>query len=371
MKSISVFVLACLRGSGGQCTSYNQINRRFGLTSHTSVKKFSSFPSFAIAQPACSISNYSTLARGGDISDAYDEGYEDEFSHLIASFESELFEIRREAEMETEVEMKKILGLVDKTPTRDDVEDMKAEPEDEQITQNEGMENSDDGNESDGTRTHSDPVQTSTTGPVIEVNENMPVDNEQFDDGEELTDENAGGNEQNKDVENVTVTLQDERTTDYSHEKQHDDISTVELHQRQQHSVVCEEILQHPVKSDRRSTNSVDIEVNINGINSRSKRKSKRSQKTKRKKTGVKSMKQRKIIPDSSQLSYRDQTNKSHGYGLSPLSITPQKDIRAIKRGFRYYLQTDLVRTLILFLATIALSILMQRARREMEAKGI
>ncbi|KAL7518114.1 hypothetical protein ACHAWX_002970 [Stephanocyclus meneghinianus] len=306
------------------------------------------------------------LARGGDISDVYDEGYDGEFSHLIASFESELFEIRREAEMEAEVEMKKILGLVEQTETRHDGEDM--QDEFEKIPRNEEIKNSE-MNEIVHDRNNQHQAQPS--GTVVGVDENMSIDRKRVEDREGVIDERELENEHSENMENVFVSVQDEKTINDPDEKKHDQENTVEIHERQQHDVDDEEILQHPTQLGTKASSSMDREVNANRVGSRCKRKSKKRHKPKSKKTRAKSMKQHLIILDDTESSNLDETNNDDVYGLSSLSITKQEDMHTLKRGLRYYVQTDLVRTLILFIATIALSIWMQHVQRVMEAEKI
>ncbi|KAL7489484.1 hypothetical protein ACHAW6_015150 [Cyclotella cf. meneghiniana] len=356
MNSILFFVLACLCGSGGQCHSFNQVKRRFGIAC---VNELSSFPSTAIVQPTCLVSNYSMLARGGDISDVYDEGYDGEFSHLIASFESELFEIRREAEMEAEVEMKKILGLVEQTDTRHDGENMRDESE--KFPRNEEIINSE-MNEIVHDRNYHHQAQPS--GTVVGLDENISIDRKRFEDREGVMDERELETEQGEAV-------QDEKTINDPDEKKRDQENTVEIHERQEHDVDDEEILQYPIQLGTKASSSMDREVNANRVGSRCKRKSKKRHKPKRKKTRAKSMKQHMIILDDTESSNLDETHNDDVYGLSSLSITKQEDMHTLKRGLRYYVRTDLVRTLILFIATIALSIWMQHVQRVMEAEEI
>lgn len=363
MNSIFFFVLACLCGSGGQCHSFNQVKRRFGIAC---VNELSSFPSTAIVQPTCLVSNYSMLARGGDNSDVYDEGYDGKFSHLIASFESELFEIRREAEMEAEVEMKKILGLVEQTDTRHDGEDMRDEFE--KIPRNEEIKNSE-MNEIVHDRNNQHQAQPS--GTVVGVDENISIDRKRVEDREGVIDERELETEHSENMENVFVSVQDEKTINDPDEKKHDQENTVEIHEREQHDVDDEEILQYPTQLGTKASSSMDREVNTNRVGSRCKRKSKKRHKPKSKKTRATSMKQHMIILDDTESSNLDETNNDDVYGLSSLSITKQEDMHTLKRGLRYYVQTDLVRTLILFIATIALSIWMQHVQRVMEAEKI
>jgi hypothetical protein len=90
-----------------------------------------------------------------------------------------------------------------------------------------------------------------------------------------------------------------------------------------------------------------------------------------KKKTSPKVKKVREIMLDDDELDLTDELDYSNSYGLSSVSITKQKEIQKSKTGLRYYLQTDLVRATVLFIATIVISVWLQRVQRQMEAQGI
>jgi hypothetical protein len=339
----------------GRCNSFKQTKRRFGprrLVSGRSVGPFI---------------NYYFTARGGDISDEL----EGTFSQFIDSFESELSEIRREAEIEAEMEMQKLLGLVDKSRkvrVEDEMDDGFVEGQ--QVTREEEIERfHENEDESEVEDAHFSDVQDST----IDETE------EQFDEIEDSAIEREDERELsvNNEQDSSVLPQNEEDIYDLDEQSEQETLSqdgddTTDLVDKEELQLaVSEEISQDIMleTDDTEPTLSVDIVSDDNEMEVVPEIKPERLHKSKSKKTRAsKSKKKRKVqddiqVVDQGELYYGDK-------GLSTISTTVDKEQRTPK-GLQYYLHSDLVRAVVLFVATVAVSIWLQRLQRQMEAQGI
>jgi hypothetical protein len=347
-----LFVAACLCSVIGRCNSFKQTKRRFGprrLVSGRSVGPFT---------------NYYFTARGGDISDEL----EGTFSQFIDSFESELSEIRREAEIEAEMEMQKLLGLVDKSRkvhVEDEMDDGFVEGQ--QVTREEEIERFyEDGEESEAEDAHYSDAQDST----IDETE------EQFDEIEESATEREDESVNEQDSPVLPQNEEDIYDLDEQSEQEtfsEDGDDTTDLVDKEELQLaVSEEISQDIMfeTDDAEPTLSVDIVSDDNEMEIVPEIKPERLHKSKSKKTRAsKSKKKRKVqddiqVVDQGELYYGDK-------GLSTISTTVDKEMQRTPKGLQYYLHSDLVRAVVLFVATVAVSIWLQRLQRQMEAQGI
>lgn len=329
-----------------RCHSFKQVKRRF------------SPQSYVIGRSVGPFSNYHFTARGGDISgDNYEES-DGTFSQFIDSFEEELSEIRREAEIEAEIEMQKLLGLVDRSQKvyEDEVADeIVSEPDYEEVVYNEEDESIDDEQSTD--------VLDSKIEETIEQNEVLGVveDESSFDESE------LSGNELDTISEPV---LQDEEDTyDLDEQPIQQGEREIIATDEEEETAISEDI-SHEVAVESNSAALVDMTASDdNEIESMPKAKAKKQQKSKsRKGRASKGKKKRKVLMHEE---LEDQANYDDTYGVSSVSITEKKSIESTSKGLRYYLQTDLVRAVVLFIATVAVSIWLQRLQRQMEAQGI
>jgi len=112
-----------------QCHAFKPLSQRSTLSLSGNLLRSRSYYSW---HRSTSLPSSLYSIRGGsseqEIDDEYDEDDTSYYEDFIASFESELAEIRREAELEAENEMKKLLGLVDNDEA---VEDNDEEEEEE------------------------------------------------------------------------------------------------------------------------------------------------------------------------------------------------------------------------------------------------
>ena len=95
----------------------------------------------------------------------------------------------------------------------------------------------------------------------------------------------------------------------------------------------------------------------------------KQSKSKSKKKKAAKSIKKR--IDRDTITPAEDEVMHSSGHGLSTITLTDEIDNRTSMKGLQFYLQSDLVRAVFLFIATVAVSIWLQRVQRQMEAQGI
>jgi hypothetical protein len=415
-RSIFIFIVACFCASGGQCHSFKQVKRRFDQP-HVNrlTRPFSPSRSFAKVQ-TFGPSQFYFSTRGGDISDDYDEADDgtSAFSQFIASFESELSDIRREAEMEAEIEMQRLFGLVDESQMGGDNEEMGEDVEDQQQLnikyynersdgelQSVPVEEVSDADDNISTKYEQIEVAEEVVQNESELSENEhdvsdSVGNEEdiddLDDEEEQefaaiasqTDEQLGEQQEHNTIDSDETQqdvasgeaeqnneAEEAENIDSLDEEQEvvtlpiDEASTSDIDENQQHTDIISSSITEPIGSS-------DLESNIDEMEVVPEKKLKKQRKSKsKKKTSPKVKKVREIMLDDDELDLTDELDYSNSYGLSSVSITKQKEIQKSKTGLRYYLQTDLVRATVLFIATIVISVWLQRVQRQMEAQGI
>lgn len=323
-----------------RCYSFRQIKRRF------------SPQNFALQRPR-PFMNYHFIARGGD-SDSYEEN-DGTFSQFIESFEEELSEIRREVEIEAEIEMQKLLGLVDKSQKTGE-EDLQMETVDVQQYDEKVAY---DGEEYK-TLQNNDQYAGVQTAVIQEVEEPREDTEDAGDEG--LIDESElTGNELDTDESMVR-----EEDDTYDLEKQAEQDLTRPIQESE--NIVEDEELESLIPQDFPEdiiSSSVD-EIDTEEL---SKGKSKKRRKSKSKKSrSSKSRKQRQVSIETPEV---EDESCEDAYAVSSVSTTKEKSIESINRGLGYYLQTDLVRAVFLFIATVVVSIWLQRLQKQMEAQGI
>lgn len=327
--------------------------------------------------------------RGGGTTTDTDEEYDDTMFDVIASFESELAEIRREAEIEAENEMEKlreVIGPQRQYNREEDEEDIdwyvEEEAGDEGVWQDgEEGEYPEEESEMLDDEGRSEWVQRDERGgesdvdlqPVQEDEETiyMKDDNVQIQEEDERTiyeprediDQLEGESELSENEVGVPLPLKD--GGEFDGEDVAQDVAITELINEpgEEEVVISIEESVVSVETDdgeiEEEAESVAIVERLKKTQPQKERKAK-SIKTKSKK------KARKIIHDDGEM------DDIHGYGSTSVSMIQEKEVQSPPQtGLRYYLQTDLVRALVLFIATVVLSLWMQRLQRQMEAEGI
>lgn len=305
--------------------------------------------------------------RGGSDTFNDEDEYDDSMDEFIASFESELAEIRREAELEAENEMQKLRGLIER---RGAVEDEAVEEDEEGPESNEaideedqtqvtlGIENCDDG---DDVVQEEKPVPVSDKETAIEqssedeeqVTEQANVDEEAL--PADVESDSGGGAEEGTgatdDVEDMGWDdddcgggLADE--TDVAGDSISPDSET-EMQDPAELALGVEPIID--------SDDSPEIQTKQKVKPKASKKKKKGS------KQGKKKVRTNRDLSDQVEFSGGIQEDVS-------LTISLDDDVQSRQSGVWFYLRSDLGRALCLFIATVAIAILTQRLQRQMEA---
>lgn len=334
----------------GRCHSFRLTKRRFGPR------------------------NYAIhFSRGGDISDGYTDA-DDTFSQFIESFESELSKIRQEAEIEAEIEMQKLLGLVDDSRATYEEAEMD-EYDDEQKTMPQYDETEDAVERDETEDDHNDVHYNDAQAPGIDQLKGKSEDttNERKDgsyqSGNELESPDLPDDEEDTydlDERDVSVTLTGKVDT-------LDNDATIVI--KTEEATVEDEIddVNYTESADNEATlqaAAIDVVSEHNETISLPTTEHKKQSKSKsKKKKAAKSIKKRTdrdtITPAE------DEVIHSSGHGLSTITITDEIDNRTSMKGLQFYLQSDLVRAVFLFIATVAVSIWLQRVQRQLEAEGI
>lgn len=348
MMLTTIIYIASLLDVVQRCHSFKQVKRRFKPRSFVSRHHITPLRKYYIS------------ARGGDISDDY--GTDDNtFSHFIESFESELSEIRREAEIEAELEMQKLLGLVDRSSIRDeDVTEKEIYVDEEQSKLHEAVhDESEEGNIEIGG------LDAQATDEM--ENREEIIDEYGIDDRENESD--LSGNEQ--DASESVLPIDEEETYDLD-EGSNEDVTVSMAEENvisldeEHHLRTGKDISQDIAETD--PPQSVDTNLDVSDVDTVTKVKLKKQKKSKSKKTRASKAKTSKINNESLT---GEHDEHAHSHGLSNVSVTKQKDVETTKSGLQFYLQSDLVRAVLLFIATIAVSIWLQRLQKQMEAAGI
>jgi len=326
----------------GRCHSFNPKKRRIGPQNYAIY-----------------------FSRGGGINDGYTDT-DDTFSQFIESFESELSKIRRDAEIETEIEMQKLLGLVDNSRTTyEEVERDEYDDEQEVIPQYDEIEGAVERDETE----EEDEVQY----PEIDQLKEKPEDTtDQRKDDSYLRSNELDSPDLPDDEEDIydldERTLPDKVDTLVTGDTIR--INTEDATRSQGDDEIVD------VDNEELAVNNATLQAAIDGLPEdgatillpKSEHKKQRKSKSKKRKA-AKSIK-RHIGTDNSTPA-KDEVMYSNGHELSTISITKENDIQTSKKGLQFYLQSDLVRAVLLFLATVAVSIWLQRVQQQMEAQGI
>lgn len=331
--STPIIFFTCIYALIGRCHTFEQVKRRFAPARSFPIDHLGPF------------TNYHFTLRGGDISSGREE-IGGTFSQFIESFESELSEIRREAEIEAEVEMQKLLGLVDRTGKMYDA-DMEETPDDnEEIdTYDELLEDVNDDVQ------HEEDVKDSTTE---EVDESELSVNEQDTPSESMMEE--GMSESLQQDEDDTYDLDEQDAMPLSASDVAEVIDT------------GEEEAKLAISEDNNVESDLKTGISVENIETEIKPKKKKKRKSKSKKTIATKSSKAGTMRSSSELNDQHSID-GDACTTSSVSIPKEKPIQS--RGLRYYMQTDLVRAVFLFIATVVISIWLQRVQRQMEAQGI
>lgn len=321
--------------------------------------------------------------RGGN-SDEYDENeYDETIEDLVASFDSELAAIRREAEMEAENELQKLRDLMERRGDLDDENKIEMEYDENVDELNE--EHSEDmvrsSVESDNTLS-----EDGSAGAVVqsdtEREEGLPEDGttEEVDQSGIESDEGVP-EEGNSDAAVQAAVEIDEETSDgeMTEVVVQSEIG-VGSSSEEETPLVEDDLVVHSDESDNEATDSVASVASSSGDDSDDNQnldakvirgiKSKQSKKKKRKssKKGKRVKARINYSPEESEMSDEGEIDLGDS-----VMLTRSQDEVAEKQetGIWFYLKSDLGRALCLFISTILLAMLTQRMQRQMEAEGI
>ena len=383
---VAVLVLASI---DVQCHAFRRIARRSTLPIST-INKSGLHSTRHLKQPRYQYINFYSIRGGSDNNDEDQYDYDDEFTlDFIASFESELAEIRREAEREAENEMLKLRGLIERRGVEEDVD---VEDDDAELNNNadavESKENdqasslveeeeelknaipeeeesdtisNEEINVIDPTETESEEVLPSNESeevlPSNESGETIDLDN---DVEEEETETIMVEDDDYLQYQEITEELPDESVVigDYSDEESDTEATpnSAELVDEPVPIVVDETIA---IVDETEEDDDTVIDAKSK-VSKKKKKKASKQGKKKKKKTRIN-------VSEESKLS-------EHGEQVIDLgdSVMLSKEVAEPRQsGIMFYLRSDLGRALCLFIATIALAILTTRMQRQMEAEGI
>ncbi len=288
--------------------------------------------------------------RGGTSDDFENEYDEDETSYFdfIASFESELAEIRREAELEAENEMKKIRGLIVR---RDD--DDEQEEEFIRTEYHGGTDRSNENDQYDGFDGDSDVP----TEEYIEPSSDMEEINQSTYEGGLVF--HGGKSTKQQDIE------------EYDEDKGGEEIDG-ELNDGKTAIQVDGDLIGGGITESEGT--SMDDFTSANKTFGSSRELKPKASKSKSKVSKKKKKKAKSRIDSSVQSDITD-AGRGDVIGESVLQTHTREsdeDIAQTRQsGVWYYLRSDLGRALCLFIATIIVAILTKRLERQMEAEGI
>ncbi|KAL7444822.1 hypothetical protein ACHAXM_009456 [Skeletonema potamos] len=295
------------------------------------------------------------------------EEEEDNFSDFVSSFESELMEIRQQAEIEAEAELQKLRSLLGEQQGIDDYE--------------EGDEDSDG---EDAFINKDDDDASSTVEPKEEDDNSADEKND--------IDEESSVEEETKDVSDVEddeeSSVQVEETKDHT-----DDETSISPTADQSDQLEGDEGISESEKTtdiigsgeendevhsedkpvDNEFVDSFVKEDSITTIDDTDAKKTGKPKRSKAKKSKSNKPTSKSNKSSSSMLDYFESMSdgKVGTVESKVLTRTVEAEVETRPRGINSFLKSDLVRALSLFIATIVVSVLMQRLQRQMEAQGL
>lgn len=372
-----------------QCHAFRRIARRSTLPISTITKSdLHSIRRHHLNQPRYQYINFYSIRGGSDndyenVEDQYDYDDDELTLDFIASFESELAEIRREAEREAENEMLKLRGLIERRGEEEDVAE-----EEENITDIEDNNNIDDveSNENDQASSIVEEEEEELDNEIPEEEEPDTISNEEtnvIDQTETESEEVLPSNESEEtidldsDVEEqtaetimvedddylqyqeITGELPDESVVidDYSGEESDVETTPSSAEVVDETTPTVDETI---VIVDETAGDDDTVIDAKSKVSKKKKKKTSKQDKKKKKKTRIN-------VSEESELS-------EHGEQVIDLgdSVMLSKEVAKPRQsGIMFYLRSDLGRALCLFIATIVIAILTTRMQRQMEAEGI
>lgn len=333
---------------GAQCHFlHNQVKRRSGITitrhsssSQTNIQynqRRHRHPSIAVPVAFLSIRGGSSDNDGNDI--------DDDFADFVSSFESELVDIRREAELEAEAELEELRRMLANQSMgveseREEEEEEEEEDDDQSAADdNSSNDNSADevkNNDTDEESSGEETKNTESDDDIPSMPDELDVSggNEAISDGERTDEEMIGDEEE---YDNV-VHSEDESVEDLD-----------------------EPVIEDAIINDLDDTSTKQLK------SKKTKAKKSKSNKLASKSAKKSSSSSRSLLDHVEPLS-EDEVEISES---AVLSRTIEKEVETRPRGISGYLKSDLARALALLVATVIISIWMQRLQRQMEAQGI
>ena len=387
---VAVLVLASI---DVQCHAFRRISTRSTLPIST-INKSGLHSTRHLNKPRYQYINFYSI-RGGSDND-YDNNEEDQYDYddeftldFIASFESELAEIRREAEREAENEMLKLRGLIERRGVEEDVD---VEDDDAELNNNVDAVESKENDQASSLVEEEEELKNA----IPEEEESDTISNEEInviDPTETESEEVLPSNES----EEVLPSNESEETIDLDNDVEEEETETIMVEDDDylQYQEITEELPDESVvigdysdeESDMEATpNSVELvdetvpivvdetivivdeteeddDTVIDAKSKVSKKKKKKASKQGKKKK----KKTRTNVSEESKLSEHGEQVVDFGD-----SVMLSKEVAEPRQsGIMFYLRSDLGRALCLFIATIALAILTTRMQRQMEAEGI
>lgn len=322
--------------------------------------------------------------RGGSDSDGYDEDeLGDDTYDFISSFESDLAEIRREAEIEAENEIQKLRGLIERRgkeqPSENDIDGSKEDDKlENEIVDDNNNEPTDDellvqDAEEKLEALSDDEVTTGVIQAEVGNGEELPDD---ATDDIEQSETEIVGNDDGKEEETVSV----EDDEDLQHDESEElpvEPNEISDDAAESDSETIDSDAAH-VSSIDESTIDLDEAADDDDVipeikpKKASKKKKKSSKKGKKNKKKVKN--RIKVPEESSELS-DDGSQEIDIMGEESVMLTRTTHDDELTEvpltGIWSYLRSDLGRALGLFIATMLLALITQRMQRQMEADGM
>ena len=353
MMTSLVFMLfiLLLALSGVQCHFLQtQVKRRSGITitRHSSSSQTNiQYNQHRHRHPSIAVPIAFLSIRGGS---SDNDDIDDDFADFVSSFESELVDIRREAELEAEAELEELRRMLANQSMGVESEREEEEEEEEEDDENDDDQSAADDNSSDDNN-------------ADEVKNND-------------TDEESSGEEtKNTESDDEIPSMPDELDVSGGDEAISDGERTDE------EMIGDEEEYDNVVHSEDESVEDLDEPVNedaiINDLDDTSKKqiKSKKTTAKKRSKSNKLASKSAKKSSSSSRslLDHIEPLSEDEAEISESVVLTRtiEKEVETRPRGISGYLKSDLARALALLVATVIISVWMQRLQRQMEAQGI